>query len=78
MKKIVIAITGASGSIYAKRLMEQLSHFEDVEVGVVYSKMRRTYGAMSWERRFTQIIRFMIALTIGHHLLLVLPNMSIW
>lgn len=38
MKKIVIAITGASGSIYAKRLMEQLSHFEDVEVGVVYSK----------------------------------------
>jgi len=38
MKKIVIAVTGASGSIYAKRLMNQLAQFDDVEAGVVYSK----------------------------------------
>lgn len=38
MKKIAVAITGASGSIYAKRFLQQLSQFEDVEVGVVLSK----------------------------------------
>ena len=38
MKKIVIAITGASGSIYAKRLLDQLEMQEDIEVGVVLSK----------------------------------------
>ncbi len=38
MKKIAIAITGASGSIYARRLLEQLAQYDDVEVGVVLSK----------------------------------------
>lgn len=38
MKKIVVAITGASGSIYAKRLLQQLQSFDNVEVGVVLSK----------------------------------------
>lgn len=38
MKKIAVAITGASGSIYAQRLLMQLSHFQDIEVGVVLSK----------------------------------------
>lgn len=37
-KKIVVAVTGASGSLYAKRLLDQLAHFEAVEVGVVLSK----------------------------------------
>ncbi len=37
MKKIVVAVTGASGSIYAQRLLQQLAHFQDVEVGVVLS-----------------------------------------
>jgi 4-hydroxy-3-polyprenylbenzoate decarboxylase len=38
MKKIVVAVTGASGSIYAQRLVRQLQAFEDVEVGMVFSK----------------------------------------
>ncbi|MEM6262066.1 MAG: UbiX family flavin prenyltransferase [Bacteroidota bacterium] len=39
MKKIAVAITGASGSIYAKRLLQQLYQVQDqVEVGVVLSK----------------------------------------
>lgn len=38
MKKIAVAITGASGSIYAKRLLEQLAGYKDIEVGIVLSK----------------------------------------
>lgn len=37
-KKIVVSITGASGSLYAKRLLEQLAKVDKVEVGVVCSK----------------------------------------
>ncbi len=36
--KIVVAITGASGSIYAKQLLTQLALFPEVEVGIVMSK----------------------------------------
>ncbi len=36
--KIVVAITGASGSIYAKQLLAQLALFPEVEVGIVMSK----------------------------------------
>lgn len=36
-KKIVIAVTGASGSIYAQRLLQRLATFPDIEVGVVLS-----------------------------------------
>jgi 4-hydroxy-3-polyprenylbenzoate decarboxylase len=35
MKKIVVAITGASGSLYAKRLFHYLGQIQDLEVGVV-------------------------------------------
>lgn len=38
MKKIVVAITGASGSIYAQRLLQQLRPFPDLEVGIVLSR----------------------------------------
>lgn len=38
LKKIVVAITGASGSLYAKRLLYHLQGRDDVEVGVVMSK----------------------------------------
>jgi 4-hydroxy-3-polyprenylbenzoate decarboxylase len=37
-KKIVVAVTGASGSLYAQRLLRQLSVFPDVEIGVVLSR----------------------------------------
>ncbi|MEO0471814.1 MAG: UbiX family flavin prenyltransferase [Bacteroidota bacterium] len=37
-KKIIIAITGASGSIYAQRLIKQLEKFDHLEVGIVMSK----------------------------------------
>jgi 4-hydroxy-3-polyprenylbenzoate decarboxylase len=36
-KKIVVAVTGASGSLYAKRLFRYLSHRNDVEVAAVLS-----------------------------------------
>ena len=41
-QKIVVAVTGASGSIYAKRLLTQLANRPDVEVGVVFSNNART------------------------------------
>jgi len=37
-KKIVLAITGASGSIYAQRMLHYLEQTDDVEVGIVLSK----------------------------------------
>lgn len=36
-KKIVLAIAGSSGSIYAKRLIDKLSTVEGLEVGVIMS-----------------------------------------
>ncbi|MEO0898923.1 MAG: flavin prenyltransferase UbiX [Bacteroidota bacterium] len=38
MKKIVLAITGASGSIYAQRLIHFLEKTPEIEVGIVLSK----------------------------------------
>lgn len=38
MKKVIIAVTGASGSLYAKRIFHHLAKLkEEVEVGVVFS-----------------------------------------
>jgi len=45
MKKIVLGISGASGSIYAKRLMEKLSSVNDLDVGVVMSPN----AILNWE-----------------------------
>lgn len=36
-RKIVVGVTGASGSIYAKVLLEKLEQKKDIEVGVVMS-----------------------------------------
>ena len=44
--KIIVAITGASGSIYAKRTLEILEKRDDVEVGVVMSRNAMTV----WEQ----------------------------
>ncbi|MBX3101195.1 MAG: UbiX family flavin prenyltransferase [Bacteroidetes bacterium] len=48
MRKIVVAITGASGSIYARRMLhqlEQLGRHTPLEVGVVMSKNARDVWA---------------------------------
>ena len=37
-RKIVVAITGASGSLYAKRLLEKLEKIPQLNLGVVLSK----------------------------------------
>lgn len=37
-KKVVLAITGASGSIYAKRMLDHLEKESDLELGIVLSK----------------------------------------
>lgn len=44
-KKIVFAIAGSSGSIYAKRLADKLSAYDSIEVGVVMSDN----GIINWE-----------------------------
>lgn len=43
MKKarLVIAVTGASGSIYARRLFTHLGHIPDIEAAVVFSRNAR-------------------------------------
>lgn len=41
-QKIVVAVTGASGSIYAQRLFTHLAAMPHVEVGVVFSSNART------------------------------------
>lgn len=38
MKKIAIAVSGASGSIYAQRLIDKLAMFQDVQLAVVFSQ----------------------------------------
>ena len=47
MRKIVIAVTGASGSIYAKLLIDKLKHLQDQwqELAIVFSDNAR----MVWE-----------------------------
>lgn len=44
-KKIVLGIGGASGSIYAKRMLEKLSKIQNLELGVVMSKN----AMINWE-----------------------------
>lgn len=51
--KIVLAITGASGSIYAKRMMHHLQMRDDVEVGVVLSRN----AADVWEQELGEPIQ---------------------
>ena len=48
-KKIIVAITGASGSIYAKVLMDKLVELKDqIEaVGVVMSDNAKEVGSLS-------------------------------
>lgn len=41
-QKIVVGVTGASGSIYAKRIFHFLAQRQDVEVGVVFSDNAKT------------------------------------
>ncbi len=37
-KKILLGVTGASGSVYAKMLMEQLSKRDEIQLDVIFSK----------------------------------------
>ena len=41
-RKIIIAITGASGAIYAELLLKFLSQQENIEVGVIMSDNAKT------------------------------------
>jgi 4-hydroxy-3-polyprenylbenzoate decarboxylase len=54
MRKIVVAITGASGSIYARRLLhhlQQLGQHQPLEVGVVMSKNARDVWAFELDEQ---------------------------
>jgi len=44
-KKIVLAIGGSSGSVYAQRLMTKLKAFDDLQIGVVMTENAR----LNWE-----------------------------
>jgi len=48
-RKIIVAITGASGSIYAKLLLDFLSTQNNIEVGVVMSENAKTVWAHELE-----------------------------
>lgn len=48
MKKLVVAVTGASGSIYAKTFIQQIEkHKEEVECHLVFSE--NAYTVWEWE-----------------------------
>lgn len=51
--KIIVAVTGASGSIYAKRMFHHLSRMDDVEVGVVLSRNARTVWKQELDEELT-------------------------
>lgn len=44
-RKIVLAIGGSSGSVYAQRLMTKLKIFEDIQIGIVMTDNAR----LNWE-----------------------------
>lgn len=52
--KIVVAITGASGSIYAKQLIEQLAKANVDEIAVIFSEN----GQKVWEYEIGRINKF--------------------
>lgn len=45
MQKIILAIGGSSGSIYAYRILEKLKNREDIHIGIVMSKN----AELNWE-----------------------------
>lgn len=49
-QKIIVAVTGASGSIYAKRMMHHLAEMDNLEVGVVLSRNAATV----WEQELDE------------------------
>lgn len=50
-RKFGIAVTGASGSIYAKRLLGYMERLEDVEIGLVFSKNAKTVWELELQER---------------------------
>ena len=49
MKKIIVAVTGASGTIYARKVMEHILRSEDVEqIAVIFSRNGR--AVMEYEK----------------------------
>lgn len=57
---IVIAITGASGSIYAKNLLEKLKNLSDVEVSVILSNEGEKVVEYELDKSFISEIPFKI------------------
>ena len=46
MKRIVVGVTGASGTLYAKRLIEALTKTDGVEVYLIVSDTARTVAEL--------------------------------
>jgi polyprenyl P-hydroxybenzoate and phenylacrylic acid decarboxylases len=51
MKKIVVGITGASGAIYAKSLLEKLTSLSNLQVAVVMSENAKTVWEYELENK---------------------------
>lgn len=56
-RKIILAITGASGSIYAKKLLEKLTQLEEPpeEIAVIFSDTAREIWIAETGKKFTAI-----------------------
>lgn len=59
-KHIVIAITGASGSIYAKRLIERLKNIENISVSIILSDEGEKVAKYELGKSFIEGIPFKI------------------
>ena len=58
-RKIIVAVTGASGSVYALSLIRRLAGLKSppTEIATLFTETANRYGTMKPERHFTACLR---------------------